>query len=397
MSAPLNILYAGTLPPHQGGSALSAALILQGLAAHGHRIRAVAPITADALNEGDAFVAAHPELSITRFPVPFFENSPNVPPPADYREREGDFVRHHLSALIAARRPDVLFAGRESYAWHVPPLAIAHQIPCVVRIAGTTTIGLLAGTFPVDQTRGLLTRLGQADRLVAQTPYMADVLRRLGLQNVSTIPNGVDVRFFSPAPKDPDLLRSLDIPRDAVVAMHASNLNALKRPMDLIASAARALKSHATLMYVIVGDGAGRAPMEAACRDMGISDRVRFVGWIDYEQMPRYLNVADIVLMPSEAEAQARIYLETQACGRLLIASDIPAAHEVVTDGVTGLLFRTGDVDDLAEKTLRAAADAGLRARIGRQARARVQAHGIDSVVPAWADTLTGVIHSKVR
>jgi len=397
VNAPLDILYAGTLPPHQGGSALSGALILTGLAALGHSIRAIAPITPAALNEGDAFARAHPELSIARFPVPFFENSPDVPPPAEYREREGEFVRQHLLTQIAARRPDVLFAGRESFAWHVPPVASAHRLPCVVRIAGTTTIGMLNGGFPADQTRDLLARLGRADRLIAQTPSMADALRQLGLDHITTIPNGVDARVFSPAPKDPDLLRSLDIPRDAVVAVHASNLKALKRPMDVIASAARALKSHDTLMYVIVGDGAGRGPMESACRDLGISHRVRFVGWIDYERMPRYLNAADMVIMTSEAEAQARVYLETQACGRVLIASDIPAAREVVTDGSTGLLFRTGDADDLAEKTVRAAADPDLRARIGRQARARVHAHDVDVVVPAWADALAGVTPSRGR
>ena len=108
MNAPLNILYAGTLPPHQGGSALSGALILQGLAALGHCIRAVAPITTDALIEGDAFAGAHPEISITRFPVPFFENSPDVPPPADYREREG------LDQAIIPEKVMVAMASRGS-------------------------------------------------------------------------------------------------------------------------------------------------------------------------------------------------------------------------------------------------------------------------------------------
>ena len=50
--------------------------------------------------------------------------------------------------------------------------------------------------------------------------------------------------------------------------------------------------------------------MEDACRRMGIVERVRFVGWIDYDRMPDYLNLADIVVMPSEAETQARVYLE---------------------------------------------------------------------------------------
>jgi glycosyltransferase involved in cell wall biosynthesis len=56
--------------------------------------------------------------------------------------------------------------------------------------------------------------------------------------------------------------------------------------------------------------------------------------------MPDYINLADIVVMPSAAETQALVYLETQACARLLLASDIPGAREVIVDGETGLLFR---------------------------------------------------------
>ena len=54
--------------------------------------------------------------------------------------------------------------------------------------------------------------------------------------------------------------------------------------------------------------------------------------------------------MPSESEAFPLVYLETQACGRLLLASDIPAGREVVVPGDNGLLFRTGDVADLTAR-----------------------------------------------
>ena len=67
--------------------------------------------------------------------------------------------------------------------------------------------------------------------------------------------------------------------------------------------------------------------------------RVRFAGWIDYARMPDYINLGDIVVMPSESEGLARVYLEAQACARVLVASDIPPAREVVTEGETGLLF----------------------------------------------------------
>ena len=79
--------------------------------------------------------------------------------------------------------------------------------------------------------------------------------------------------------------------------------------------------------------------------------------------------------MPSETEALAQAYVETMACGRMLLASDIPAAREISNQGATAMLFRKGDIDDLTTKTLLAASDPDLRLAIGRRAREYVVRH----------------------
>jgi glycosyltransferase involved in cell wall biosynthesis len=113
--------------------------------------------------------------------------------------------------------------------------------------------------------------------------------------------------------------------------------------------------------------------------------------------MPSYINLADIVVMPSFGEGLARVYLETQACGRVLIASDTPAAQEVVDDGVTGLLFPTGEIDALAERCIHAVRDAGLRARIGAAARERVQRHEIAAAVTRYLGALESVVRAFLK
>jgi glycosyltransferase involved in cell wall biosynthesis len=205
---------------------------------------------------------------------------------------------------------------------------------------------------------------------------------------VTVIPNGIDLDRFAPGTRDPALLAALMIPDHHRVILHASKLEPGKRAQDIVDSAERVLARHGDVIYLIAGDGPCREPLEEACRRMGLGDRFRFVGWIDHRQMPRYLNLADAVLMPSEAETQALVYLETQACARLLVASDIPAAREVVTDGETGLLFRRGDIDDLAATTLHALGDPRLRGRIGRAARRRVARHRLDLMTTRYEDLL---------
>jgi glycosyltransferase involved in cell wall biosynthesis len=107
------------------------------------------------------------------------------------------------------------------------------------------------------------------------------------------------------------------------------------------------------------------------------------------------LNLADMVIMPSESEGQALAHLETQACGRLLIASDMPGAREVVRDGETGLLFPMGSLHGLAARTAMAAGNPALRATIGRAAEAAVQSHALDAIASKYEAVLQGMVDRR--
>jgi glycosyltransferase involved in cell wall biosynthesis len=250
---------------------------------------------------------------------------------------------------------------------------------------------LIRGTYPEPHAGRLLAQYHQVDRIATPGRHMAAGLRCIGLRHVTVIPNGIDLDHFAPRPKDHSLLRDLGIPDHHLVLMHASKLEKGKRAQDIVDSAERVLAINRDLVYVIVGDGPCRGSLEEACRRKDLADRFRFVGWIDHRHMPRYINLADTVLMPSEAETQALVYLETQACARLLLASDIPAAREVITDGESGLLFRKGDIDDLAAKTLHAMKDPLLHSRIGQAARTYVQRHALGVMTTSYEDLLLRV------
>jgi glycosyltransferase involved in cell wall biosynthesis len=331
----------------------------------------------------------HSGIRVSTFPVPVEPTPVAYMAHAPLRRRQHEAIHALLPAMIAAERPDVLFVGRESFVVDVADIAVRHAIPCLLRLPGVATLGLLRGTYPDDLARELLAACRKVNRMVAPARHLAARARALGWDDVAVIPNAVDTGRFAPQPKNPALLRQLGIPDTALVVAHLSNLKAIKRPLDVVASAHAALPQNPRLVYLIVGDGPARRPMEDACRQAGIHDRVRFTGWIDYPHVPDYVNLADLVVMPSEDEGLARVYLETQACGRVLLASDIPAAREVVVHGQTGLLFRPGDLADLTATTLRAAADAPLRAAIGRQARAQIEArHRLPDAVAGYAALL---------
>lgn len=385
----MKIAYVGTLAPHPGGSATLGTTLLAGLARRGHVISAIAPITAAALERGDPLAGA--AFTVTRYLVPQFECVPYHPASDEFRSLEGRAVAAHLAPLLESARPDVVIAGRETFAWHVPALARRHGVPCVVLSHGGVVWGLLDGTYPRDVARSLLERLADADRVIAVARHLGERLRELGLTRVEIIPNAVDSRAFAPAARDAALMRRLGITDRDVVIAHVSNLKHIKRGLDLVGSAAQALRHDPRLLYLVVGDGPSRAEMEAECARAGLLDHFRFPGWVPHEEVPRFLNLADIVVMPSQVEALALAYLETQACGRVLIASDIAGAREVVEDGRTGLLYAVGDVAALTQLTLRAAADRELRATIGAQARAAVLSRPLDAALAEYEAVFAAV------
>ena len=388
----LNILYVGTLPPHTGGSAVSCSQLLVGFAKFGHTVRALAPITAEALRSGDDFADSHPDIRVTRFEVPYFQTVTYLPPTDEYQRIERAKIQEMLPVLMKTERPDTIIIGRETFAWDVPALATVHSVPCILRISGGLALGILNGIYPEALAQQLLEQCRKADLTVAQAKHMAEGLRQLAFNNIKVIPNAVDLDQFSPKPKSGALLQELAIRDDDVAVVHVSNLKLIKRPLDLVDSAEEALRQDPRLVYVIVGEGECREPMEEACRQKRISERFRFVGWVDYQRVPDYINLADMVVMPSEFEQQSRVYLETQACARVILASDVPGARGVIVDGETGLLFRKGDIHDLTAKTLLAAGDPNLRTKIGRKARKRVKVHSIDRTVAAYLASFEEVI-----
>ena len=193
----------------------------------------------------------------------------------------------------------------------------------------------------------------------------------------------------------------LNVAEFAAVDIDVTTLRAAKRASSLRVSPSQNGRAiFEAIVWVVVGDGPLAEETKGLARSLGVESRFRFAGWQPYERIPRYINLADVVVLPSFGEGLARVYLETQACGRVLIASDIPPAREVIDDGETGLLFPVGDVDALAACCIRAAAHPEQRARTGRAAQERARRHAIGPAVTRYLDafeTLAAKAQKRTR
>ena len=391
----LDILYAGTLPPHRGGSAISGSQLMIELSNTGHDIRCLGAITPGELKSGDRFSKKYPDLHVTRFLLPFFETSPDIPPPVSYRKTEGDEIKKNMVTMIENKKPDIILAGRETYAWHVPDIAIEYSVPCILRTAGSTTNGILNKTIPEDSAAKLIAQYKKFDLLISPAKHLERSIKTLGVENIITIINAVDSDKFYPEDKDTRILSDLQINSSDFIAGHISNMKSIKRPFDIVDSAEIILKDYPHIIFLIVGDGNCLEEMKQRCRSKKIFDNFRFTGWLDYDLVPKYLNLFDLFIMPSSAEGLARVTLEAQACGKCLIASDIAPTHEVINHGETGLIFRLGDVRDLTEKILLAYRDDELRVKIGSNARKRIHQHSIKYAAVKYVKVFREVIDNR--
>ena len=392
----MDILYVGPLLPHEGGSGITSSLLLRGLAKLGHGVRAVAPIVAGAASREDPMRSWCPEIEMQRYQVPHYATDEvHTPVAPAYRDEERRQVRTHLLRLSQEKRADLILVGRETFVHEIPKIAQRLGLPWVLRLGGHILMGLDEGHLSTGEAEELKRCFHAADLVVAQAEHLRLPAERFGCREIAVVPNTVDLDQFAPRPKSAQLSSALGIKANDIVVMHVSNLKPVKRPADMIESAPAALAADPRIRYVIVGDGPCREALERMVTAKGLRERFCFTGWVDYAQMPEYLAMADLVVMPSEREQQARVYLETQAMERVLIASDIAAARTAVEHGTTGLLFPVGDVNALTCEILRAAANTALRREIGRRARKSVAKFSIHEISIQFAHHMAAVVRKS--
>ena len=125
---------------------------------------------------------------------------------------------------------------------------------------------------------------------------------------------------------------------------------------------------------------------------LGIADRVKFLGHINDEQLPKAYEDCTVFVMPSIAELQSIATMEAMASGRPVIAADAMALPHLVHDGDNGYLFPPDDSDALKERLERIlSADTMELARLSENSMHLIQSHDIAKTIKIFEDLYRGV------
>lgn len=181
------------------------------------------------------------------------------------------------------------------------------------------------------------------------------VARGLPAARVTVIPNAVDVeRFAASATPDPDLMRRLGLGEGPVLGFIGSfyayeGLSLLLQALPRIPVPG--------LKVLLVGGGPEETALREQAGRLGIAGQVIFTGRIAHAEVPRYYDLADVLVYPRLPMRLTELVtplkpLEAMAAGRLVLASDVGGHRELIRDGETGVLFRAGDAGHLAERAL---------------------------------------------
>jgi glycosyltransferase involved in cell wall biosynthesis len=202
------------------------------------------------------------------------------------------------------------------------------------------------------------------------------------------MPYAVDNDFFArkaaqAAANEPQLRASLQLEPGRPVILFASKLQERKHCIHLVQAYAQFLQTGPAIRpyLLIVGDGEERARLETFCREQGLAD-VRFPGFQNQGALPGFFQLADVFVLPSRHEPWGLIINEAMAAGVPCIASDdVGSVADLITDGVEGLVFPTGDVPALTSALARFFADPSTAAQMGLNAAARMRSWSFEQDV----------------
>ena len=227
-----------------------------------------------------------------------------------------------------------------------------------------------------------------ASYVLPVTSVLADDIERAGVdpQQIVVIQNGVASEFLRGAANEAGVKKRFGLENCLVLGFTGfiREWHRLERVIDFIARNKRADR----LRALFVGTGPAVAELQQHAAAQGVADRIIFAGLVSREQIIDYVATFDVALQPHVVPYASPLKLfEYMALGRAIVAPAMANIREVLSDGEDALLFDPDDAATFDAALERLCADAALRERLGRAARATLERKGF-----TWADNARRIV-----
>ncbi len=203
------------------------------------------------------------------------------------------------------------------------------------------------------------------------------ISRGVSPEKIVVVPNGVDIRKFTPGEASPKLVDDLGLRGKLVFGYIGTFFH--YEGLDLLVEAFEALApKFDSLNLMLVGDGELMPKLKELASKSSHSDRIIFTGRIRNDLIVDYYKLFDLLVLPRRDAREANLVtplkpLEIMSMAKPLVASDVGGHKEIVIDGVNGILFPHEQVEALTQKCASVFSDETLRASLGEKSRTWVE------------------------
>jgi glycosyltransferase involved in cell wall biosynthesis len=200
------------------------------------------------------------------------------------------------------------------------------------------------------------------------------------------LPFGVDVEKFKPREKDKELMSKIGIQPNNKVVLFVGGLDKAHyfKGLELLIRAVKQLEGDGgptsnlevgpPLKLLIIGEGDLKTYYQNLVKKLNLENIIKFIGVGGYNDLPKYYNLCDLLVLSSinSAEAFGLVLIEAMACGKAVVASDLPGVRTVPVNK-KHCIVKVNNIEDLTNKIFNLLTNDELRAKIGKAGRKKVE------------------------
>lgn len=367
--------------PTFGGSGVVATELGLALARKGHQVHFITysyPVRLDYLEMNIHFHEVHVEE------YPLFHYQP-------YELA----LSSKMVSVIKAYKIDILhvhYAIPHAYAGYMAKQMLKKEgieIPMITTLHGTDIT--LVGNHP-NYKQAVTFSINESDVVTSVSESLKqDTLRLFDIEKeIFVIPNFIDIgKDTHTAP----CKRSIMAQKNERIVTHISNFRKVKRIPDVI-EVFYQIQQKIPSKLILAGDGPEREFAENKCKQLGIKNKVLFLG--NTLDVDRLLCASDLFLLPSESESFGLSALEAMASGVPVISSNAGGLHEVNENGFSGFLSPVGDIREMSKNAIYILEDENRLAQFKKQAKISAKRFDECKIIPMYENLYEKTIEKNI-
>ena len=289
----------------------------------------------------------------------------------------------------------VTFAGGAAYLYNIfRTLTFQKKIPMILNLQEGDSENHLNYRWAGLLDLSWRLALWQTDIVTGLSNFLIDRAKKKGYKGPSfLIPNGVDLSIFTKEISEEEKIATQNLlsKKEGDIFLVTVSRLVYKNANDDVISALVSLPKN--VYFIIIGKGDLGLELQKQAVDLGVEDRVKFLGLVPNTDLARYLSVCDIFIRPSRSEGFGISFVEAMAAGLPVIATPVGGIPDFLDDKETGIFCSPDNPQSIVKAVNEILSDKELRDKIIFQAKDRVVAkYGWDHI----AVKMKGLVFDKL-